>query len=716
MRRGLLACLLLAGVLALTGRGAALAQSDPLDLVLVSQTLWVEPPADMRIVFEHRGTLPDDAVVTATVHARVDPPVTGFERAVNGDLPRIVLGLFRTPVADLPRDDTGRLLLTIPTDVLDGERENAVVLAEEGLYPVRVSVRSVAGDDLAAPLVLFLLRTGPGTQARPPMAVATVLPVDSGPTVAPGSLAVTVTPEARDRAALVTEALEDVPDVPVTLLVRPELLDALGRTGLPADAELTERMAAALGTRPAAAVTYTDVDPSALVGADLAPELAAALVSGEDVLAAVLPEADTGRSSWVSEAGLDTAGLSALRDLGVRSLLVPAGVLSGVGDPTGTGALAVGTDVVEAAAADPVLSALMEPGTDPALAGDPVLAANQLLARLTATWLGVVQADGPRHGAALLPQERWLPDPVFLGTLLAGLRELPSTEPVTLDDLFADVDAELAAVAGELQLAPFDPVPFTTSFAQRLSGLRFEQAGLASMVPPGTAALGEVDLLVELSLSRSLTDAEREAYLDTADAVLAPLTSSVEIVLPSTVTLAGRTSEIPLTVRSSLPYPVDVRLRLTSPKLVFPEGDPVLTVDGSVQLRIPVEARSNGTFPLEVTAVTPGGDVPVSSTAEATVRVTAVAGLGLALSVGAGLVLLTWWVHHARTVRRARRLAASSDAATRHPSAGPALPAPTAEHPVVPAVTGRDPGDTAEHPVVTAPDPGDTAEHPVVGP
>jgi hypothetical protein len=41
---------------------------------------------------------------------------------------------------------------------------------------------------------------------------------------------------------------------------------------------------------------------------------------------------------------------------------------------------------------------------------------------------------------------------------------------------------------------------------------------------------------------------------------------------------------------------------------------------------------------------------------EVTIRSTAFSGVGVALSVGAGLFLLLWWGRHWRTVRRARRL------------------------------------------------------------
>ena len=50
-------------------------------------------------------------------------------------------------------------------------------------------------------------------------------------------------------------------------------------------------------------------------------------------------------------------------------------------------------------------------------------------------------------------------------------------------------------------------------------------------------------------------------------------------------------------------------MRVTSSKLSFPNGNEVLvTLDGdAAQLRIPVEARASGMFPVTVELLTPNG-------------------------------------------------------------------------------------------------------------
>ena len=60
----------------------------------------------------------------------------------------------------------------------------------------------------------------------------------------------------------------------------------------------------------------------------------------------------------------------------------------------------------------------------------------------------------------------------------------------------------------------------------------------------------------------------------------------------------------------------------------------------TVQQRIPVRARANGTFPLTVSIMTPQGDVTIATPTELTVQATILSGFGVVLSLVAGLVML----------------------------------------------------------------------------
>src|SRR5690606_6186443 len=119
---------------------------------------------------------------------------------------------------------------------------------------------------------------------------------------------------------------------------------------------------------------------------------------------------------------------------------------------------------------------------------------------------------------------------------------------------------------------------------------------------------------------------------------------------------------VPLNLENRLQVEARVRIVMSSAKLDFPEGsviERVLEPATTTLIELPVETRASGAFPMTVTISSADGTLPVATT-RYTVRSTAISGVGLVLSVGAGLFLLVWWGRHFRTARRARKLVASN--------------------------------------------------------
>ncbi len=216
----------------------------------------------------------------------------------------------------------------------------------------------------------------------------------------------------------------------------------------------------------------------------------------------------------------------------------------------------------------------------------------------------------------------------------------------------------------ELKTAPTEDL---RSYALDLAQARSRVTSFGSMTPDDSSLPGRLGQLLDVSPSSDLTADGRAAYLDAVNTQFNGLRQSVDPVAARTITLAGRTTELPITITSRADVPLRVRVRLTSSKLSFPQGNEVLVTvaGGTAQVRIPVEARASGTFPVEVELVTPVGDEPVANSTKLTIRSTGLSGLGLALSVGALIVLAVWWVRH---VQRSRRKAKYLAAAQRHPS------------------------------------------------
>jgi hypothetical protein len=133
------------------------------------------------------------------------------------------------------------------------------------------------------------------------------------------------------------------------------------------------------------------------------------------------------------------------------------------------------------------------------------------------------------------------------------------------------------------------------------------------------------------------------------------------------ITLTARSSTIPVTLTNNTEQDLQVRVELDSDQLEFPDGD-VLTPTlppGTTRLEVRVRARTSGAFTLVVTVSSPD-DTVVLDRSTFDIRSTAISGVGLLLSVGAGLFLAIWWGRHWRRTSRARR----KDGAEPPPPAG----------------------------------------------
>ncbi len=133
-------------------------------------------------------------------------------------------------------------------------------------------------------------------------------------------------------------------------------------------------------------------------------------------------------------------------------------------------------------------------------------------------------------------------------------------------------------------------------------------------------------------------------------------------------TFTEDTGMIPITLENLLDQPIDVVLVLESFKLEFPQGAMrnVRLAPGSTTFEVEVVSRASGSFPLEVRVLSADGSHELSAT-RFTVRSTAISGLGLVLSVSAGLFLLMWWAKHFHAVRRDRRLVSPNHPAHQGP-------------------------------------------------
>jgi Family of unknown function (DUF6049) len=239
----------------------------------------------------------------------------------------------------------------------------------------------------------------------------------------------------------------------------------------------------------------------------------------------------------------------------------------------------------------------------------------------------------------------------------------PLVQPATLNRLFGSVEPEQrAGVPLQRSLAPITgsaPLPlFADEYAAAARALGAYRAMVGNDDP--SVAAGREALL--LSLSTANTREQALAYLQTIQDNLHELTSGITTTA-KTLTLTARRAELPLSFQNDTKRAgIRVRVRLDSPKLIFPNGQDLqlkLPI-GHFTQRVAVEARASGTFSMTITLQSANGAVQLGPPTSVTIRSAAFSGIGIGLTVGALLFLAGWWGNHFRRTRRARRRPAAS--------------------------------------------------------
>jgi hypothetical protein len=258
-----------------------------------------------------------------------------------------------------------------------------------------------------------------------------------------------------------------------------------------------------------------------------------------------------------------------------------------------------------------------------------------------------------------LPQPGWRPAADFLAPLLDGLRTSPILGTVDASGLFAAVPPASGATRGsQLTRDAATNSSSVTLPATDVRKARRQLSTLQSLTIGENPAVTALEERILAGQSADLRARQRSDYLDAADRAIGQELKNIRVPPNQSITLTARRGEIPVTILRDVAYPVRVVVQLSSDKLQFPAG-----ATASLELtrrntttRFTVQARTSGTFPLEVTLKTPDGKV-LLSTGRFTIRSRAASGVGVILSVSALGFLVIWWGRHVFQARRVRRLA-----------------------------------------------------------
>jgi hypothetical protein len=636
-------------------------------LELAAQDAWTPIGGDLHLQFD----MPDDlATEGSTMSLTAYQPATtrsGFDRVVEGEKPGSVLDQVVIPVAALPPVPSGARALSVGIETSNAARApDRLSLRRPGVYPLVVEVRD-AQDRAQSSFATFVVAVSTDANGLPvplpePLGVAWVWPLTAGPSTMPDGQpdpAVVDALEPSGRLGRQAVALTRAGDLPLTIVPGPETLEAWDRHG--ADDPSIERGAAAIrdavGREQIVASSYVPTDLPSLLASNLGVVVDAEFVRGDQTLATLLGTRPDVRTALARP--VDGAALARLRARGVDQAIVDSSALATTDRPTPTRpftlqpppSLAPSASVA-AVASDSTITGLFLDDTI-----SPALRAQRVLAKLSVVAL---EAPGASHAVTLVNPSDLDPPTELLDAMLTGLRGNPWLTPVTVDDVFETVPLESttsgAPETRELAAytAPPPPVPALSyaATAKRLDSFR----NLAGATDP-----------IVLAGERSMLLAESSTFVGPAGSLRAAATvnsvrvgideflSHIRVPQPSTITLTSRSGEIPLTFRNETGRPLDVTLQLASAKLTFPEG-PTRTLrlpTRSTTLRVPVEARTSGTFPLQMSVTSTDGALTV---ADRTFRVrsTAFSTVGVVLMAGAGVFLAVWWGVHIRRDRRTR--------------------------------------------------------------
>ena len=577
-------------------------------------------------------------------------------------------------MSDLRNAATGRVDVAIPIEI--GVRtKGALQMSATGVYPVSIGLQE--DKTVTSQIVTFVERLAQDVTTPLPsenLQIALVGTLNSPVSLQPDGTTL-VSNETRSQVTETVSTLETLPGTPISLSVRPELVDALNNSS-DEDIALLARLQASTSLQLLPS-TYVDVQPDELSAKQSEDIFTTQLRLGEDALTNGFPGKSVNRDAWIQTSTLLSGGAQLLRNLGLRTAVLlgnsqktTANGISVFVEPTRLVELNLpNSDRMTAALADFNLSEALTRGSREPVGG-AYLVAQQILAELKMTRSEIVDRDETMNGRGVIlaTESGELPSQALMTALVSTVASQPDMNFVALDELLSSMTVSVMdglPVSIELQTLK-DPISNNNSM---LNDFASRVTGFSTMLPDGDERPALWRQVVNVLPANNFTPSQTKAYIDAVDAQLAAIGGSIVTPTTTTFTLGGRDSSIRLSLRNDNETDLLVRVHLTSSKLTLPTDDQVVTLPaGSTTLvEIPVTAKSNGRFPVTLQLFTPLGDIAVGSPAKFSARVNALAGLGQLFTGIALLLLLSWWIHHLRREHQ-RRQSENDESASRHPS------------------------------------------------
>ncbi len=609
-----------------------------------------------------------DAALVVTVYRAVTTRAEATA-AQAGDLGRSIDSV-DLPLATLPRPASDQVSASVTLETTT-RTAGALQLAQPGLYPVVLELRD-AGVVLGE-LLTFIHRLPSATDPQEvPLPVAMAMTTKSA-VVLDDNAKVIIDDAVLAELTHLADLLE-ASTMPVAVRVPPGLLLAVGQYG-DAGAAVAQRLAAGLTRNEVLSAPRYPLDPSLAAAAGQQGMFTEWLRQGEDDLTGFMANLPSDSLAFMN-GPLSDGGGSLLRDLGTRLIVTTPEVFDPLKNSTGIftdSSQLVQLEVVpgitiDATLVDRDLDGVLGRGTTaPVLTGiytaTHLLAYRQEIVDITKDRNGNSVGDPSRRGVTLGTTDLSLPNTDTYRAITSLLADTPGLMPTTLEALGVRTQQLALPDRGEVVVGLAQTVE--GSIADRVAAvaeLTEATRTTGSMLPANDPRLAAWGTTINMLPTSALTDAQVSTTAATINSELNAIRAAVELPTPFDFTLTGRKTTLPIRLYNHSDVPLNVRVHMFSSKLVFGNDVAVeIPPQSYSSVDIEIEARTNGSFPVTLTVLTPTGDI-LAEPVPLNASVNALSGN---LFTGALLlVVFLWWVRHAR---RSRRNHGNAKASTRHP-------------------------------------------------
>lgn len=632
--------------------GVATPQTLPsvIEARLIGQNFNVSIGKQFRFVISipNKATLSElritqNAVLRVEVHAAVTTR-DAVRDVFSGKSTPNVIETHDLPFASLGTSEAGDVIALLGSNA----GVSSIRLRKSGVYPISLSIR--VGERESSRLLTFVNFITVQT-SRNSLSVSLVAEVSPPLSQTPAG-ETSLIDSVRTTLNNVVSSLNGNSGV-MSMRMSPETLNSLAVSSNPQDAELLGRLQTVLAKHQVLASTFVPFDPSSAEKAKLEVEFEQQLSRGVEILDSRNGDAVINPRTWFSTRPLNSDGIALLARSGFTNVVFSPQAAQSLG------ALDSYTKQYRATYADDAVKKVSIAVADPRLAAslsgntaNPVQTSMAVAAEIIAQQGEL--ADGQRrpldHHLIVSTTDGSLPNPVLVNSLLVALANAPQ---ITLRPLGSIRRATEASTP--LTLPSGAPIDLRARRPQLQSVVDEIMSTTSMLTASAPSRMWWEDSLL-LIQSDALNTDRFDQYLKGLRAQLRAFRASVSVPESLTFTLSGKTSDLRLQLRNSASMPLSVLVTLSSAKLTFPEKPQVVTVgaNSAVDLIVPVIARANGTFPLEVVLYTPDGTAQVGKRIRLSARVSALAGLGQ-LATGVALLLLaSWWVAHWRKQHRVK--------------------------------------------------------------